>query len=109
MEAKEFRQSKFFAKSTFIVILSVGAALAAGGCATTHRMDHPVARESIRQGSNSECFRIKDKDLAIRDAVLTARKTIHLFITALQNPSSTQRNFEVKKRFVQVIGHMPSP
>jgi uncharacterized protein YegJ (DUF2314 family) len=101
MEAKECKQTKFFTKSTFIVILSAGSALAAGGCATTHRMDHPVAREAIRQGSNSECFRIKDKDLEMRDAVLTARKTVHSFIKVLKNPSPTQRDFEVKKRFAQ--------
>jgi uncharacterized protein YegJ (DUF2314 family) len=74
--------------------------LAAGGCAT-HRMDHPVARESIRHDKNPECFRIKDKDLAMRNAVHTARKTVGTFIAALQNPSPTQRDFEIKKTFIQ--------
>jgi len=74
--------------------------LMAGGCAT-HRMDHPVARESVRQGTNPEYFRIKDKDLAMRDAVHTARKTVGTFIAALQHPSPTQHDFEVKKPFVQ--------
>ena len=75
--------------------------LAAGGCASTHRMDNPVAREEIRQGKNPEYFRIKDHDLAMRDAVHTARKTVGTFIAALQHPSATQRDFEVKKRFVE--------
>jgi len=73
----------------------------AGGCASTHRMDNPVARETIRQGTNPEVFRIKDKDEAIHQAVLTARKTVGTFIAALQHPTATQRDFEVKKPFVQ--------
>jgi len=75
--------------------------LAAGGCASTHRMDHPVAREAIRHGTNPEVFRITDKDPAMHDAVQTAQKTVATFIAALQNPSPTQRDFEVKKRFIQ--------
>jgi uncharacterized protein YegJ (DUF2314 family) len=82
-------------KLLFIVPL-----LAAGGCAT-HRMDHPVARESIRHGKDPECFRIKDKDVEMHTAVLMARKTVPTFIAALQNPSATQHDFEVKKRFMQ--------
>jgi len=58
--------------------------LAAGGCAT-HRMDNPVAREAIRNGGNPEYF----------------RKTVGTFITALQHPTVTQRDFELKKRFIQ--------
>jgi len=68
--------------------------LAAGGCAT-HRMDNPVAREAIRNGGNPEYFRIKDKDPAMRNAVHMARKTVGTFITALQHPTVTQRDFEL--------------
>jgi uncharacterized protein YegJ (DUF2314 family) len=82
-------------KLLFIVPL-----LAAGGCAT-HRMDHPVARESIRHGQDPECFRIKNKDVAMHNAVLMARKSVPSFIAALQNPSASQHDFEVKKRFEQ--------
>jgi uncharacterized protein YegJ (DUF2314 family) len=64
-------------------------------------MDHPVAREAIRQGANPEFFRIKNHDAAMKDAVQTARKTEHTFIAALQHPTATQRDFEIKKRFVQ--------
>jgi uncharacterized protein YegJ (DUF2314 family) len=74
--------------------------LAAGGCAT-HRMDNPVARESIRHGRDPECFRIKDKDVAMHNAVRMARKSAPEFIAALQHPSPTQHDFEVKKRFEQ--------
>jgi uncharacterized protein YegJ (DUF2314 family) len=86
--------------SAKLKLLFIVPLLAAGGCAT-HRMDHPVAREVIRQGANPECFRIKNHDVAMRDAVHTARKTVRTFITALQHPSTTQRDFEVKKPFVQ--------
>jgi len=85
------------AKLKLLIIVPL---LAAGGCAT-HRMDHPVARASIRHGKSPECFRIKDHDLAMRNAVHTARKTVSAFIAALQHPSSTQHDFEVKKTFVK--------
>jgi len=81
-------------------LLLIVPLLLAGGCAT-HRMDHPVARESIRHGKHPECFRIQDKDPAMHNAVHTARQTVGTFITALQHPSPTQRAFEVKKTFVQ--------
>ena len=100
MDAIEIRPKRSFARFIFIGVLGAGAILAAGGCAT-HRMDNPVAREAIRNGKNPEYFRIKDKDQAMRTAVHTARKTVGTFITALQKPSATQRDFEVKKRFIQ--------
>jgi len=37
----------------------------------------------------------------MRNAVHTARKTVSAFIAALQHPSSTQHDFEVKKTFVK--------
>jgi len=83
-----------------LTLLFVVPLLAVGGCAT-HRMDHPIARESIRQGNKPEYFRIKDKDAAMCNAVHTARKTVEAFIVALQRPSPTQHDFEVKKTFIQ--------
>ena len=100
MDAIEIKPNRSFAALIVIGVLGVGVVLAAEGCAT-HRMDNPVAREAIRNGRNPEYFRIKDKDQAMRNAVQTARKTVGEFITALQSPSVAQRDFEVKKRFVQ--------
>ena len=96
----QMKQIRSFASFIFIGIVGIGAVFAAGGCAT-HRMDNPVAREAIRQGKNPEYFRIKNKDQAMRNAVHMARKTVGTFITALQNPAANQRDFEVKKRFIQ--------
>ena len=64
-------------------------------------MEHPVAREVIRNGKNPEWFRIRNDDIEFRDAVRTARKSVGTFIAALQRPSAKQRDFEVKKPFVQ--------
>jgi uncharacterized protein YegJ (DUF2314 family) len=96
----EIQSNRSFATLIAIGILGASAMLAAGGCAT-HRMDNPVAREAIRNGGNPEYFRIKDKDPAMRNAVHMARKTVGTFITALQHPTVTQRDFELKKRFIQ--------
>jgi uncharacterized protein YegJ (DUF2314 family) len=82
-------------KLLFIVPL-----LAAGGCAT-QRAEHPVAREAVRQGRNPEIFYIKDEDMAMGIAVHKARKTLGTFIAAVQHPSPTQHDFEVKKLFIQ--------
>jgi len=81
-------------------LLLIVPLLVAGGCAT-HRTDRPEARESFRHAKHPECFRIQDKDPAMHNAVHTARKTVGMFIAALQHPSPTQRAFEVKKTFVQ--------
>ncbi len=74
--------------------------LTAGGCAT-HRVNHPVSRELVQNGKNPECFYVKEKDMDMRNAVRTARKSVPQFIAALQNPTPTMRDFEVKKRFIQ--------
>ena len=85
------------AKLKLLIIVPL---LAVGGCAT-HRVEHPVAREAIRHRKNPECFRIGNDDLEVRDAVSAARKSVGTFIAALQHPSANQRDFEVKKPFVQ--------
>jgi len=87
-------------KTARLKLLIIVPLLALGGCAT-HHLEHPVAREAIRDGKNPECFHIKSNDLEIRNAVLTARKSVGKFIAALQHPSPGQRDFEVKKPFVQ--------
>jgi uncharacterized protein YegJ (DUF2314 family) len=81
-------------------LLVIVPLMATGGCAT-HRMDNPVARESIRQGRNPEYFRIQNQDAAMRKAVLAARSSVGTFIAALRHPSPGQGDFEVKKPFVK--------
>lgn len=81
-------------------LLIIVPLLAFGGC-STHRMDNPVARESIRHGKDPEYFLIQNKDMAMRKAVREARKSVGTFIAAIQHPSATRRDFEVKKPFVQ--------
>ena len=100
MDVNETKPTRSLFTLIVIGILGSGVVLAAGGCAT-HRMDNPVAREAIRNGKNPEYFRIKDKDQAMRNAVHTARKTVGTFVTAIQHPTAAQRDFEVKKRFIQ--------
>ncbi len=85
------------AKLKLLIIVPL---LACGGCAT-HHMENPMAREAIRKGKNPECFRIQSNDVEVRNAVVTARKSVGKFIAALQHPSPGQRDFEVKKPFVQ--------
>jgi len=81
-------------------LLIIVPLLAVGGC-STHRMDNPVARESIRHGKDPEYFRIQNKDMAMRKAVREARNSVDSFITAIRHPSAARRDFEVKKPFVQ--------
>jgi uncharacterized protein YegJ (DUF2314 family) len=75
--------------------------LLAAGCATTQKVQHPMAREVVRRSGCPACYYVKDEDVDMRDAVRMARKNEGMFIAALQHPSPTQRDFEVKKPFVQ--------
>jgi uncharacterized protein YegJ (DUF2314 family) len=73
--------------------------LLAAGC-VTHKSNHTLAREMIRPGVEPERFRIMDDDAEMDQAVKSARKTVRTFIAAVQHPTATQRDFEVKKPFV---------
>jgi uncharacterized protein YegJ (DUF2314 family) len=74
--------------------------LVLASCATQQSV-HPIGREVIRRSAEPECFQIKEEDSEMARAVKQARKTEHVFIAALKNPQSGQRDFEVKKPFVQ--------
>ncbi len=75
-------------------------ALLAGGCAS-QTVRHPVGRAVRRPGAEPEYFEVKEKDAEMDHAVRMARRHLRRFITALQNPAAGQRDFEVKKPFVQ--------
>jgi uncharacterized protein YegJ (DUF2314 family) len=74
--------------------------LLAAGCASQYST-HSIAREMRRTDVEPESFQIKDEDKQMDKAVSEARKTLRVFIAALQHPSSTQHDFQVKKPFVQ--------
>jgi uncharacterized protein YegJ (DUF2314 family) len=69
------------------------------GCAG-QRVEHPIAREIRRKGVHPEVFRIENKDAQMRRAVREARKSVGVFIAALKHPAKGQRDFEVKKPFM---------
>jgi len=80
-------------------LLLLGPLLIAG-CAG-QPVEHPLAREIRRPGGQPEIFRIEDRDAQMRRAVREARKSVGVFIAALQNPAKGQHDFEVKKPFVE--------
>jgi len=70
------------------------------GCAA-QKVEHPYAREMRRTGVQPEVFQIEDKDAQMRQAVREARRTVRIFIAALNSPQKGQSDFEVKKPFVK--------
>ena len=84
-------RAKLFIVSGTLLIASGAGALA----------QHAVAREARREGVEPEFFVIDDQDSQMRHAVHDARKTVGVFIKALQHPAADQRDFEVKKPFVK--------
>ena len=77
----------------------LAGALVLSGCAT--QVTHPLGRTVRRPGTEPEYFQVAEKDAEMDRAVRMARRHLRTFITALQNPSAGQRDFEVKKPFVQ--------
>ena len=75
---------------------------------TTQRSNHTLGREMIRPGVEPERFAIKDDDAEMGRAVKKARKTVSTFIAAVQHPTPTQRDFEVKKPYIHdgVMEHL---
>ena len=67
-----------------------------------------LAREMIRPGVEPECFQIKTNDAEMASTVKQARKTVKVFIAALEHPTRNQRDFQVKKPFVRdgVVEHL---
>jgi uncharacterized protein YegJ (DUF2314 family) len=80
-------------------LLIATLALAAG--ATHGNAEHLVPRDIRKPGAEPEVFQVEEHDARMREAVRQARRTLGTFIAALQHPGPQQRNFEVKKPFVQ--------
>ena len=74
--------------------------LVLSGCAS-QEPPHITGRAVRRVGSEPECFCVEKNDAEMAHAVKMARRNVGVFITALQHPESGQRDFEVKKPFVQ--------
>jgi uncharacterized protein YegJ (DUF2314 family) len=83
------------------------AAFLLGG-AIQARATHVVAREDIQPGVEPQVFNVDKHNYAIRRAVRQARRTVGVFILALQKRPPGQSDFEVKKLFMQgdVVEHM---
>ena len=81
--------------------------LLCASCASPHS-SHALARDMIRPGIEPECFQIKSDDPEMAANVVQARKTVHVFIAALQHPKKSQHDFQVKKPFVRdgMIEHL---
>ena len=78
--------------------LLVAGPLLLAGCA--QRVQHPLPREMRKTGVQPEIFRIADKDAQMHKAVREARRTVAVFIRALEHPGAGQHDFQVKKPFM---------
>ena len=65
--------------------------------------DHPLGRAAIRTKGEPDVFQVKDDDAQMDRATHQARRTVGKFIAALNNPTSSQHGFQVKKLFVDHI------
>lgn len=73
--------------------------LVAAGCAGWGN-GRSASREIALAGGQPGCCQIKDNDYEMARAVRNARRNVGTFIAALEHPTATQRNFEVKKPFI---------
>jgi uncharacterized protein YegJ (DUF2314 family) len=90
----------------FLTTILAGALFAG---ATGHaRADHALAREDINPGTEPEVFTVDQHNHAMKRAVHEARRTVGVFILALQHPAAGQHDFQVKKPFRQgdVVEHL---
>jgi uncharacterized protein YegJ (DUF2314 family) len=90
----------------FLTTILAGALLAAP--ASQARADHVLAREDLRPGVEPAVFNIDKHNHAMKRAVHQARRTVGVFIQALQHPAAGQYDFQVKKPFRQgdVVEHL---
>jgi uncharacterized protein YegJ (DUF2314 family) len=65
------------------------------------KADHPIPREVRNPNGEPAVFDVDENHKEMREAVRRARRTVGRFITALQHRTSEQKDFEVKKPFVQ--------
>ncbi len=90
----------------YLITILAGALLA--GAADPARADHALGREDIRPGAEPQVFDVGQHNHAMKRAVHEARRTVGVFIQALEHPAAGQADFEVKKPFRQgdVVEHM---
>lgn len=91
----------------FPSILAVTVALYA--CAAgVARADHPLPREALASGAQPQYFDVAQHNHRMRRAAHEARRTVGVFIQALEHPQAGQYDFEVKKPFRQgeVVEHI---
>jgi uncharacterized protein YegJ (DUF2314 family) len=67
--------------------------------------DHPIPREVRNPNAEPAVFNVEENHQEMREAVRRARRSVGQFITALQKHSPDEKDFEVKKPFVQK-GHV---
>jgi uncharacterized protein YegJ (DUF2314 family) len=60
-----------------------------------------MAQEIEKSKDQTPYYEVPNDDTAIRRAVIQARKTVGKFITALQHRANGQKDFEIKKPFIQ--------
>jgi len=61
------------------------------------KADHALAREDVQPGVEPQVFNIDRHNHAMKRAVHQARRTVGVFIQAIQHPVTGQHDFEVKK------------
>ena len=90
----------------YLTTILTGALLA--GAVIPARADHPVAREDLQPAAEPQVFNVDLHNYRMRRAVHQARRTVGVFMRALQKPSAGQSDFEVKKPFFQngVVEHL---
>jgi uncharacterized protein YegJ (DUF2314 family) len=65
------------------------------------KADHPVARDVRQPGFEPGMFDVGENQSEMSHAVHKARRSVGVFIAALQHPSQGEKDFEVKKPFIQ--------
>jgi uncharacterized protein YegJ (DUF2314 family) len=84
-------------------LFCVPVVLLVASCAsdTGDRDIHPLGREVTRVPGDAAMFAVKEDDAQMERATRHARRTVREFITALNHPVAGERDFQVKKLFVQ--------
>jgi uncharacterized protein YegJ (DUF2314 family) len=98
---QEIQTVKHFFTSILAVALLAGAS-------TPARAFHAVGRENLQPGAEPQVFNVDQHNHAMKRAVHQARRTVGVFIQAVQHPVAGQYDFEVKKPFRQgdVVEHL---
>ncbi len=76
-------------------------AVVLAGCTKDDDNYHPIGRAATRSETEPPVYQIQDDDKQMMRASRRARTSVGKFITALRQPTSDQRDFAVKKKFVK--------